>query len=81
MTRRLQLRRVIDLISLLFFVVLIWYGSSFAYFIRAQTTPALGLPKWLVFSIIPLSGLLLSLHSLAFLLKSPLLPADRRGAP
>lgn len=78
-TRRLKLRRLIDLVSLVFFFILIWYGCSFAYFIRAQTTPALGLPKWLIFSIIPLSGVLFSLHSIAFLLRPQAPPSAGRG--
>ncbi|NNF48125.1 MAG: TRAP transporter small permease [Desulfofustis sp.] len=64
---RRRIRLLVHLISLVFFLILIWYGCNFAYFIRAQTTPALSLPKWLVFSIIPLSGLLFTLHCLAFL--------------
>jgi TRAP-type C4-dicarboxylate transport system permease small subunit len=35
--------------------------------VRLQTTPALTLPKWLIFAIIPLSGLIFTLHALAFL--------------
>lgn len=73
---RKKLRRAVDLLCLLFFALLIWYGTHFAYFIRAQTSPALGLPKWLVFSIIPLSGLLFSLHAIAFITASRALPAD-----
>ena len=64
---RTRIRLLVHLISLAFFLILIWYGCNFAYFIRAQTTPALSLPKWLVFSIIPLSGILFTLHCLAFL--------------
>jgi TRAP-type C4-dicarboxylate transport system permease small subunit len=64
---RTRIRLFVHLISLVFFLILIWYGCNFAYFIRAQTTPALSLPKWLVFSVIPLSGLLFTLHCLAFL--------------
>ena len=65
---RRRIRLFVHLVSLVFFLIIIWYGSSFAYFIRAQTTPALSLPKWLVFSIIPFSGLLFTLHGTAFLL-------------
>ncbi len=65
---RHRIKLLVHLVSLVFFLILIWYGTSFAYFIRAQTTPALSLPKWLVFSIIPLSGLLFTLHGTAFLL-------------
>ena len=55
------------ILSLLFFGVMIWYGIQFSYFVRLQTTPALALPKWLVFSIIPLSGFLLALHNVAMI--------------
>ena len=62
-------RRLIHFISLIFFIILIWYGCSFSYFIRAQTTPALSLPKWLIFSIIPISGMIFVVHAFAFLQK------------
>ena len=58
-------RICVAVLSLLFFLVMIWYGIRFAYFIRLQTTPALSLPKWTIFSVIPLSGLLLAIHCLA----------------
>lgn len=61
-------RIVILVISLFFFWIMIWYGSQFAFFVRAQTTPALSLPKWIIFSIIPISGAILTLHAIAMLL-------------
>lgn len=61
------LRITVHLFSLMLFAVMIYHGIFFAHFIRAQITPALGLPKWLIFSIIPLSGLLFLLHCLVFL--------------
>ena len=73
-----RITRLIHLVSLLFFFIMIWYGSGFAYFIRMQTTPALSLPKWLVFLIIPISGVIFSLHGVAFLLhKSARRPAAK----
>ncbi len=72
---RLRVRRIIDWASLVFFFIMIWYGCSFAHFIRAQTTPALALPKWLIFAIIPISGAIFSLHGAAFLL------SDRSSPP
>jgi len=62
-----RLRIVVHILSLAFFFIMIWYGAEFAYFVRAQTTPALSLPKWLVFAIIPVSGALLALHTIGFL--------------
>jgi TRAP-type C4-dicarboxylate transport system permease small subunit len=64
-----RIRRLVHLISFAFFLVMIWYGCTFAYFIRVQTSPALALPKWLIFSIIPISGVVFSLHCGAFLLR------------
>ncbi len=61
-------RLLVHLLCLFFFFIIIRYGIEFAYFVRLQTTPALMLPKWIIFSIIPASGLLLSLHGLAMLL-------------
>ncbi len=45
-------------------------GSRFAWFVRTQVTPALGLPKWLVLAVIPLSGLILFVHALVFFLRT-----------
>ncbi len=58
---------VVYLLSLAFFVVMIVYGWQFASFVRLQVSPALYLPKWIPHSIIPLSGAILALHTLAFL--------------
>jgi len=55
--------------SLTFFLVMVWYGSHFTYFVRLQTTPALSLPKWVIFLVIPVSGFILALHALAYLSK------------
>jgi TRAP-type C4-dicarboxylate transport system permease small subunit len=59
------------LICLFFFILLVYYGTSFAYFVRTQISPALQLPKWIVLSILPLGGAVFALHALALLLKSP----------
>ena len=53
-------------VALLFFGVLTFHGVQFAHFVRAQITPALNLPKWIVFSIIPLSGVIFIVHNLNF---------------
>ncbi len=54
-------------VSLSLFWVMIYHGSQFAYFVRLQISPALGIPKWLLFSVIPLSGVLFSIHCLSFI--------------
>ena len=58
----------VHLASMILFGIMIFFGVKFAYLVRLQISPALYLPKWIVFSIIPLSGLILMVHSLAFLL-------------
>lgn len=58
---------LIHLAALSLFTVMIVYGYQFAHFVRLQTTPALQLPKWIVLSIIPLSGAILMLHAVNFL--------------
>ncbi len=55
--------------SIALFGVMIFFGIKFSYFVRLQISPALYLPKWIIFSIIPISGLILLLHSLTFLLE------------
>lgn len=72
---RARMRCLVHLLSLVFFAILIWYGTSFAYFIRLQTTPALSLPKWLIFAVIPVSGVIFLLHGCAFLAQDLARPA------
>ncbi|MDJ0621428.1 MAG: TRAP transporter small permease [Desulfocapsaceae bacterium] len=57
----------VHLISLVFFGVMIYHGTIFAYFVRAQISPAMAIPKWLIFSVVPLSGVLFFMHCLALL--------------
>ena len=58
----------VHLVSLTLFGIMIIFGAKFSYFVRLQISPALYLPKWLIFTIIPISGLILMLHGLTFLL-------------
>jgi TRAP-type C4-dicarboxylate transport system permease small subunit len=58
---------VVHVASLALFAVMIVYGCQFAYFVRLQISPALYLPKWIILSIIPLSGAILMVHGLTFL--------------
>ena len=59
--------QLVHVVSLVLFTVMVGYGVYFAFFIRAQISPALYLPKWTVFAIIPASGLILTVHCLAFI--------------
>jgi TRAP-type C4-dicarboxylate transport system permease small subunit len=56
-----------DLLTLSFAAVMIFYGFRFAYFVRLQISPALFLPKWIPHSVIPIGGVILAVHALAFL--------------
>lgn len=58
---------LVHLVSLCLFLVMIYHGTAFSYFIRSQSSPALSLPMWMIFAIIPVSGLLLACHCLYFL--------------
>lgn len=58
----------VHLIAIGLFCVMIVFGYRFAHFVRFQISPALYMPKWILFSIIPVSGAILTLHGLAFLL-------------
>ena len=58
----------VHLISIGLFCVMIVFGYRFAHFVRFQISPALYMPKWILFSIIPVSGAILTLHGVAFLL-------------
>lgn len=57
----------VHLVSLAFFLVMVIWGLRFTWFVRLQITPALGLPKWTVLAVIPLAGMFMALHALAFL--------------
>lgn len=55
------------LVAIGFFGVLIYHGTAFTHFIRFQISPALNLPKWTIYAIMPLSGVILALHAIAHL--------------
>lgn len=58
---------LIHIASILLFCIMIVYGCQFAYFVRLQISPALQLPKWIILSILPVTGLILLVHGLTFL--------------
>ncbi|GAB4265746.1 MAG: TRAP transporter small permease [Deferrisomatales bacterium] len=60
---------VVHLASLVLFGVMVVHGARFAHFVRMQVSPALGLPKWIPHAVVPLSGLILAFHALAFLVR------------
>ncbi len=58
---------LIHTVSILLSGVMILYGCQFAWFVRMQISPALNLPKWIVFGIIPVSGSIFLIHAITFL--------------
>ena len=73
---RRNLDLIVNIVSLIFFTVMMIYGWQFAHFVRTQVSAALYLPKWIPHSIIPISGAILVIHSLNNLWKD--LTADRK---
>ena len=69
-------RVLVILVSMGLFGVMVVSGCRFAWFVRMQITPSLSLPKWIILAIIPVSGALLLLHGLAFLLHTIFPPQD-----
>ncbi len=62
-------RYMVHLVCMLLSLVMIISGTQFAWFIRHQISPALGMPKWIILAVIPVSGLIFFLYGLAFFLK------------
>ena len=62
-----RIRPLVHLAGMVLFGVMLVYGIEFAYFVRLQITPALGLPKWIPMAVVPLSSLIFILHCLGFM--------------
>lgn len=45
------------------FMTLVWHGSLYCWFVSSQKTPALGIPLFLPYMALPLSGLLFLIHT------------------
>ncbi len=60
---------ITHLVSMALFIIMIIFGIKFAFFIHLQISPALQIPKWIVLSIIPISGVILTIHALNSLLE------------
>jgi TRAP-type C4-dicarboxylate transport system permease small subunit len=55
-------------VSLFFFLVMSVWGVKFFLFIQAQQTTTLGFSKQVPFVMVPVGGMLMSLHALSFLM-------------
>ncbi|PIE69303.1 MAG: C4-dicarboxylate ABC transporter permease [Deltaproteobacteria bacterium] len=60
---------VVQLVSMLLFAVITVGGTQFAWFVRMQISSALNIPKWLILSIVPLSGTLLFFYAFVALIQ------------
>lgn len=65
---RRRLTVVIQTLCLCFFGIMVIWGYKFAWFTRQQISPALNLPMGVVYSIIPISGMIFGVHTLARIL-------------
>jgi TRAP-type transport system small permease protein len=75
---RFGLRILVQLASLAFFIVLIVAGGQFVWFAAGHKTPALGISKFIPYLIMPLSGLVFTIHGCHQLLELVLeRPEDR----
>jgi TRAP-type C4-dicarboxylate transport system permease small subunit len=59
---------LVHFLSMLLFLAITIAGLQFAYFIRMQISPALGINKWLILSIIPISSTILIVYAVTFFL-------------
>ncbi len=55
--------------SLFLFGIMVISGIEFAWFVRLQISPALAIPKWIILAIVPISGLVLMIHGICFLIR------------
>ncbi len=63
-------RVLVHIITMALGLVMLVSGTQFAWFIRAQISPALSIPKWIILSVIPISGVLFFVYALLFFLKT-----------
>ncbi len=52
-------------LSLVFFEILVIYGTLFIRFVQGQKTAALGLPQGVPYFVLPLSGVVFSIHAVS----------------
>lgn len=58
---------LVHLISISLFLTITVAGFQFAYFVRQQISPALGIEKWVILAVIPISGIILTGYALTAL--------------
>lgn len=58
---------LVHLVSISLFATITVAGFQFAYFVRHQISPALGIEKWVILAVIPISGIILIGYALTAL--------------
>ena len=66
-TQRRWTAIVVHLVSISLFTTITVAGFQFAYFVRHQISPALGIEKWVILAVIPISGIILIGYALTAL--------------
>lgn len=56
---------LVQILSSVFFFVMMWYGFQFAMFLKLQSTATLGISRMIPFLAIPISGAIMLIHSLS----------------
>lgn len=75
----ISLEKISCILVLLFGALMLWAGWQFVGFTADQVSPALRYPLWLQTAVVPVSGLLIVLHSLALLCHStPVLATEEK---
>ncbi len=62
-------RLLVHFFSMALALVMIMSGVQFAWFVRLQISPALGISKWIILGVIPLAGVIILAHGLLFFLQ------------
>lgn len=56
---------IVQILSAVFFIVMVWYGAQFAMLLSKQSTATLGISRMIPFLAIPASGAIMVVHSIA----------------
>jgi TRAP-type C4-dicarboxylate transport system permease small subunit len=64
-----------NIIVLIFVILMTWHGTSYSLVI-SQKTPAMGIPMWFMYCIIPISGLAIIIEGIGQIIS--LLRAERK---
>lgn len=58
---------VVNLVSMIFYLILIIVGFKFIYHVSSQLSPSMRIPMWIPYSAIPVGGIFMLINSVAVL--------------